>query len=128
MNLNNLLKGIVLVLGLGASMSANAQMEIQHGIEGKTFFDTARTEIHEAYEYKLRYRMIINPRTGEPEPVGEPQELKNGLYIKYRKDGTIHCTGYFRNDVKCGEWKFMDASGKVTMKTENHGGDCVISE
>lgn len=128
MNLNNVLKGLVLFFTLTLTVSAKAQMEIQHGIEGKTFFDSARTEIHEAYEYKLRYTMIMNPRTGEPVPVGEPQELKNGLYIKYRKDGTIFCTGYFRNDVKCGEWRYMDLSGKVTIKTENHGGECVISE
>ncbi|MBI1221003.1 MAG: hypothetical protein GC180_00230 [Bacteroidetes bacterium] len=103
---------------------SNAQMEIQKGIEGKTFFDTARSMVHEAYEYKLLYRMIINPKTGHAEPVGDPAEVKNGLYIRYRKDGTIECTGYYRNDVACGEWSYKDETGKIELRSENLGGDC----
>lgn len=117
---------ILLCLVLGSAFqSVKAQMEIQKGIEGKTFFDTARTEVHEAYEYKLRYSMIINPKTGNAEPVGDPEEIKNGLYIRYRKDGTIECTGYYRNDVQCGVWKYMDSTGKVEVKSEDLGGDCL---
>lgn len=105
--------------------SAKAQMEIQKGIEGKTFYDSAHDEVHEAYEYKLRYRMIINPKTGHAEPVGDPEEIKNGLYIRYRQDGTIECTGYYRNDLQCGEWKFMDSTGKKEVKSDDLGGDCM---
>lgn len=128
MNWNKIYRSILLLSSVFAFYVASAQMEIQKGIEGRTFFDSARTEIHEAYEYKLRYTMIINPRTGHAEPLGDPQEVKNGLYIKYRKDGTIYCTGYYRNDEQCGEWKYMDASGKVTEREEDFGGECIISE
>jgi len=108
-----------------AFTAAQAQMEIQKGIEGKTFYDTAHNEVHEAYEYKLRYRMIINPKTGHAEPVGDPEEIKNGLYIRYRQDGTIECTGYYRNDVQCGEWKYLDCTGVKEIRAEDLGGDCV---
>lgn len=128
MNWNKIYRSIVLLSALICFYGASAQMDIQKGIEGKTFFDSARTEVHEAYEYKLRYNMIINPRTGHAEPLGDPQELKNGLYIRYRQDGTIECTGYYRNDMKCGEWKFMDATGKETLRKEDLGGDCVMRE
>lgn len=128
MNLNKIYR-YLLVLGVVCfCMSANAQMEIQRDIEGKTFFDSAKTEVHEAYEYKVRYTMIINPRTGDAEPYGEPEELKNGLYIRYRKDGTIECTGYYRNDVQCGEWKFMDATGKKVVREETFQGECTITK
>lgn len=128
MNWNKLrLFTAVLVTTLFA-VSAKAQMEIQKGIEGKTFFDTARKEVHEAYEYKLRYTMMINPRTGDAEPVGSPEELRNGLYIRYRKDGTIECTGYYKNDVPCGKWKHMDATGKLVAREEVIAGDCVVTE
>ena len=110
------------------ALNSSAQMEIQKGIEGKTFFDTARKEVHEAYEYKLRYTMMINPQTGDAEPSGQPEELKNGLYIRYRKDGTIECTGYFKNDRPCGKWKHMDATGKIVSREEEISGDCVVTE
>ncbi|HCS19979.1 MAG TPA: hypothetical protein DIW47_05355 [Bacteroidetes bacterium] len=128
MNLNKYYRSLTLFVSVFCFFIASAQMEIQKGIEGKTFYDSARTEVHEAYEYKLRYTMIINPKTGHAEPLGDPEELKNGVYIRYRKDGTMYCSGYFRNDVKCGEWKFMDATGKVTIREENFGGECVIKE
>lgn len=128
MNWNKLYRSTVLFSSIFCFYVASAQMEIQKGIEGKTFYDSARTEIHEAYEYKLRYTMIINPKTGHAEQLGEPEEIKNGLYIRYRKDGTIWCTGYFRNDIQCGEWQFMDATGKVTEREVDYGGDCVIKE
>jgi hypothetical protein len=128
MNWSKHLRELSLLAICFVSLASFGQMEIQRGIEGKTFFDTARTEVHEAYEYKLRYTMIINPRTGDAEPNGTPEELKNGLYIKYRRDGTIYCTGYYRNDVKCGEWKYMDPTGSVTIKTEIIKGECVVKE
>ncbi|MHB1278128.1 MAG: hypothetical protein ACYC1Q_07000 [Bacteroidia bacterium] len=128
MNWNKRYRSIVFLSTFFCFYVASAQMEIQKGIEGKTFYDSARTEVHEAYEYKLRYTMIINPKTGHAEQLGEPVEIKNGLYIRYRQDGTILCTGYFRNDIQCGEWKFMDATGKVTEREVDYGGDCVIKE
>ncbi|MDX5321698.1 MAG: hypothetical protein LPK45_11220 [Bacteroidota bacterium] len=127
MKWTNAWKGLLFIGLVLFMMPAKGQMEIQKGIEGKTFFDTAKTEVHEAYEYKIRYRMIINPKTGNAEPFGDPEEIKNGLYIRYRKDGTIECTGYYRNDVACGIWKYMDASGKVEVKEEDLGGDCMTA-
>ncbi|TNE80350.1 MAG: hypothetical protein EP332_07815 [Bacteroidetes bacterium] len=109
------------------SQSATAQVEVQKGIEGKTFYDTAKTIIKEAYEYKLRYKVVINPRTGEEVYKANPQEIKNGLYILYREDGTIEKTGYFKNDVKCGVWKTFDTTGKTVLKEENLGGDCTAA-
>ncbi len=109
------------------TQAANAQVEVQKGIEGKTFYDTARTKVKEAYEYKLRYKVVINPRTGEEVYKANPLEIKNGLYILYREDGTIEKTGYFKNDVKCGVWKTYDTTGKIVLKEENLGGDCTAA-
>lgn len=122
----NWIKSILLILVVTISAQlANAQVEIQKGIEGKTFYDTAHKVVKEAYEYKLRYRVVINPKTGEPVYKGDPTEIKNGLYILYREDGTIEQTGYFKNDVKCGVWKVFDETGKLVLKEEDLGGDCV---
>lgn len=124
MKWTKLLQAALFFAAFSLFTESKAQMEIQKGIEGKTFFDSAHQEVHEAYEYKLRYKMIVNPKTGHAEPVGDPQEIKNGLYIRYRQDGTIECTGYYRNDVACGEWKYMDATGKNELSKENLGDDC----
>ncbi len=129
MNWNNYLRGIFVSLFIWiAGHPASAQMEVQKGIEGKTFYDTAHEVVHEAYEYKLRYRMIIDPRTGDAIPLGEPEEIKNGIYIRYREDGTIECTGYYKNDVACGHWKYMDETGKVLVREEYLEGPCIVGQ
>ncbi len=121
------IKGAVMLLvACFSSQLAQAQMEVQKGIEGKTWYDTAHEKINEAYEYKLRYRVKINPNTGQAEIQDNPTEIKNGLYIKYRIDGTIEVTGYFKNDVKCGPWKYMDETGRNVVREEFHGDDCVM--
>jgi hypothetical protein len=114
-------------LMLAFSRPAFSQMEIQKGIEGRTFFDTARVIIKEAYEYKLRYTVTIDPRTNEAVFREDPEEIKNGLYIRYRIDGTIECTGYYKNDIKCGHWKYMDHKGELARE-EQLPGECVITE
>lgn len=106
---------------------AKAQMEIQKGFEGRVFFDTAKTKIKEAYEYKLKYTMVMNPRTNEP-VMKEMDEIKNGLYIRYREDGTIECTGFYRNDVACGRWKHYDKDGTTISKEETIPGECFENE
>jgi hypothetical protein len=104
-----------------------AQMEVQKKFEGRVFFDSAKTKIKEAYEYKVRYTMIINPRTNEP-VMKDMAEVKNGLYIRYREDGTIDCTGFYRNDVACGNWKHYDEKGKNVVREETIEGECFVND
>lgn len=109
-----------------SSLAAFSQMEIQKGLEGKTFYDSSHIRIREAYEYKVRYRVMIDPKTNDMVTLPNPEEIKNGLYIYYREDGTIDHTGYFKNGVKCGKWVYYDASGKTSVREESFPGDCVL--
>lgn len=108
------------------SLKLSAQREVQKELEGMTFYDTAKTKVHEAFEYKLKYRLMVNPKTGDLVEDQRPIVIKNGRYIKYRPNGTIECTGFYRENEACGIWEYKDVTGKKTIKTENKGGDCLF--
>lgn len=127
MNYRMFQRTIFLALFFFTAFFAGAQVEVQYEIEGKTFYDAGQSKVKEAYEYKLRYNGSMNPRTGQVVMDPTPMEVKNGLYILYREDGTIECTGYFKNGTKCGEWKHMDVKGNVLRK-ETVPGDCVEAQ
>ena len=104
---------------------AKAQMEVQKDFSGRVYYDSAETQLKEAYEYKLRYTMLIHPKTNEP-VLEEVAEVKNGLYIRYREDGTMECKGFYRNDVACGHWEYYD-NKENKVREEIIPGECFLN-
>jgi len=46
------------------------------------------------------------------------ENIMEGFWQWYRKDGTIMRTGYFKKGIQSGEWTTYDKSGKVVKVTK----------
>ena len=46
----------------------------------------------------------------------DDNELKEGLFTRYHKNGNLHDAGHYHASKKTGEWKFYNEDGSLKQK------------
>lgn len=87
----------------------------QHdNMEGKTYYDEAKTKIKEVFS--MQESMSFDP--ANPAQMVKTK-YKQGPYFMYYESGKLQISGYFKRDQKNGTWKYYTEDGKQT-KTEEY--------
>jgi hypothetical protein len=75
---------------------------------GRTYHDEEQTMVKEVYSFKEVQR--FNPR--RPEEGIQIDEVKDGAYFRYYKNGQLEVMGTFHDGKKHGAFRYFDEDGK----------------
>jgi hypothetical protein len=103
----------IFLLGSLAITPASAQNKKENG---KTYHDTAGSNLKEVFHYREVYKVAQNPN--DPDDFRDTTYIvKHGDYACYNAAGKLLKSGYYSDNKQDGTWTYYNESGDI-IRTE----------
>jgi hypothetical protein len=113
------LKNILLVSSLISAVTL-CKAQVVDDVAGKTYYyyDTSNKKVKEVYHHKQMIAILPDP-ANYGSYTDSIYYIKSGPYTRYYENGSLECSGYYKNEKKDSTWKYYDLSGKL-IKQEDY--------
>jgi hypothetical protein len=117
----------LLMISFFMSFMTLCKAQVVDDIAGKTYYyydAGSNKKVKEVYHHKQMIAILPDP-ANYGSYTDSIYYIKSGPYTRYHENGSLECSGYFKNEKKDSTWKYYDPKGKLIKQEEYLNGQLV---